>query len=486
MAFEAAKALYQQIIGHFPHELTRGQEVALKKICIYLSPDHQNEDLFILKGYAGTGKTSLVAALVKGLKTGKFKVVLMAPTGRAAKVLSSYAGHTASTIHRKIYKSITGSEGLNSFVLQQNQHSNTLFIVDEASLIGTSGNEEELFSKNNLLEDLLIYIANGENCKLLLCGDVAQLPPVGMSYSPALEPDYFKTYFHCQAATAELTEVVRQDRDSGILLNATNIRKQLTDEANNAFTKLEPRFQTGPFKDVLSINGNDLSDELFDAFRKHHEEGVMIICRSNKRSNAFNKEVRARIKYFEENICAGDRLMVVKNNYFWTAENKIGDFIANGDIIEVLRVKNNDINKFGHRFAEINARFTDLPGQPEMTVKVMLDVLESEQASLSSIQNKQLFYAAMEELVNVKNKRDKIQRVKKNPYVNALQVKYAYAITCHKAQGGQWPAVFVDQGYLTDDMMNADYLRWLYTALTRAQEKVYLVNFHPRFFEEQE
>lgn len=448
------------------------------KLSVFLSISWKKANaLFLLKGYAGTGKTTVVKALVNVLPAIGKRTVLMAPTGRAAKVMAGYTGKQAHTIHRKIYLAWTNKEGQIELKLQKNLHRHTLFIVDEASMIQHAMPAEgQLFSTRNLLDDLFTYVQSGENCRLLFIGDAAQLPPVGLDYSPALDVSFLKSSYHLEIDTFELIEVVRQSQESGILVNATQIREKLS------LPEIRfPLFHLDPYPDVFRIDGSDLEEALNQAYAGSARENNVVICRSNKRANLFNREIRRRILFLEGEITAGDYLMVVKNNYFWLPLESSAGFIANGDIVEVLRIRKIE-EVYGFRFADITIRFIDYPEEPELDVKILLDTLNSESAALPQPENNRLFQTIMEDYAHLRSRREKVEHVKLDPYFNALQVKFAYALTCHKTQGGQWDTVFIDQGYLTDQMINREYLRWLYTAITRATKKMFLVNFQERFF----
>jgi len=466
------------LLHEFPHATTPGQEQLMGELSVFLSISWKKANaLFLLKGYAGTGKTTVVKALVNVLPAIGKRTVLMAPTGRAAKVMAGYTGKQAHTIHRKIYLAWTNKEGQIELKLQKNLHRHTLFIVDEASMIQHAMPAEgQLFSTRNLLDDLFTYVQSGENCRLLFIGDAAQLPPVGLDYSPALDVAFLKSSYHLEIDTFELMEVVRQSQESGILVNATQIREKLS------FPEIRfPLFHLNPYPDVLRIDGSELEEALNQAYTGSARENNVVICRSNKRANLFNREIRRRILFLEGEITAGDYLMVVKNNYFWLPLESSAGFIANGDIVEVLRIgKIEEI--YGFRFADITIRFIDYPEEPELDVKILLDTLNSESAALPQPDNNRLFQTIMEDYAHLRSRRERVDHVKLDPYFNALQVKFAYALTCHKTQGGQWDTVFIDQGYLTDQMINREYLRWLYTAITRATKKMFLVNFQERFF----
>jgi exodeoxyribonuclease-5 len=465
------------LLGSFPYEPTAGQRDLLDRLSVFLTVSWQSpEAVFILRGYAGTGKTTVVRSLVEVLPKMNRRTVLMAPTGRAAKVLSSYTRRPANTIHRKIYFAWTNKEGRIELRLQQNKHKNTLFIVDEASMIQHGSGDGQLFSARDLLEDLLTYVRSGENCRMLLLGDAAQLPPVGAATSPALDLEYLKHTFHIRIETMELREVVRQSMRSGALYNATLVRNQVV------AGKMEfPFFDLTHHTDVIRLRGSDLEDALNTAFASSARENSVVICRSNKRANLFNREIRKRVLYLDNEIAAGEYLMVVKNNYFWLPQDSAAGFIANGDIVELTRIRKIE-ELYGFRFADVTVRFVDYPDEKETDVTILLDTLTSEAAALTQPENNRLFQAVMEDYHHLTSRRARVEKVKIDPYFNALQVKYAYALTCHKTQGGQWDTVFVDQGYLNDKILNPEYLRWLYTAVTRTTKRLFLVNFEERFF----
>jgi exodeoxyribonuclease V len=432
-------------------------------------------EILIVKGYAGTGKTTILGALVKTLLILRAGVVLLAPTGRAAKVLSSYCSHGAYTIHKKIYRQRSSADGTGRFVVDRNLHKNTLFIVDEASMIANQSSDADIFGSGRLLDDLVGYVDNGQNCKLILAGDTAQLPPVGLDISPALDLEFVKG-FGFRTTEVFLNEVLRQAEGSGILFNASGIRHSIGD----SYRGLPHIFIEG-FDDVERVNGNDVVEKITESYDKSGVDGTIVVTRSNKKANLFNRGIRNSILGREEEVTPGDLLMVVKNNYFWLPENEIASFIANGDIVEVVRLKRYS-NLYGFRFADAVVRFIDYRDM-EIDVKLLLDTVYSETAALSSEQNRNLFSSVMEDYAEIANKRKRYEMLKANPWFNALQVKFAYAVTCHKAQGGQWRNVFIDQGYITDEMISPEYLRWLYTAFTRSTERLYLVNFSDRFFE---
>lgn len=434
-------------------------------------------ETFLLKGFAGTGKTTIVGSLVKNLGKIKKRSVLLAPTGRAAKVISNYSSKQAFTIHKKIYfpKSEKGSV---SFTLQKNKHRDTIFIVDEASMIPDINVDSKIFANGSLLDDLMQYVYSGHNCKMLLIGDSAQLPPVHLDISPALDPQLLERQYSRDLTTLELDEVVRQQKDSGILENATRIRNRLDDELYEAF-----RFSINNFVDIIRpTDGQEIMDAINDSYSDLGNEETVIIVRSNKRANLYNQSIRERILFQESELSAGDYLMVVKNNYFWVDISSEAGFIANGDIAEVLEIfAFKDL--YGFRFAEVKIRMVDYPNMKPLETVLLLDTLTSESPSLTYDESNRLYQEVMQDYSHEKSKYKKFLAVKNNKYFNALQVKFSYAITCHKSQGGQWNTVFVEQPYLPNGV-DREYLRWLYTAVTRAREKLYLIGFKEEFFEE--
>ncbi|MDR3246211.1 MAG: AAA family ATPase [Prevotellaceae bacterium] len=431
----------------------------------------QKSHIFLLKGYAGTGKTSVVAALVQSLREVKIYTVLMAPTGRAAKVLSSYAKTTAFTIHKKIYRQKSIDEQ-SKFALAPNLHKNTIFIVDEASMISGNSYEQSVFGSGDLLEDMMNYICSGERCKVIIVGDSAQLPPVGFSLSPALDIDRLGHYGDC--SSVELKEVVRQTDKSGILVNATAVRKQI--EANDV---RYPKFQTD-FPDIEQITGTDLIEALSDAYSKYGNEETIVICRSNKKANKYNEGIRNRVFFMEDEIVSGDRIMVVKNNYQSSKDIDEIDFIANGDMATIRRIRKYQ-ERYGLHFADMVLEFSDY-NNLEVESKAILDTLSIESASLPAEVNKELFYSLAEDYSFITNKRQRYKAIKEDAFFNALQIKFAYAVTCHKSQGGQWECVFLDCPYFADNDLTFEDLRWFYTAITRASKKLFLVNFDKRYF----
>ena len=429
----------------------------------------------LLRGYAGTGKTSLVSALIQTLPQLGVSSVLLAPTGRAAKVLSGYSGRQAFTIHKKIYMTATDASGVVRTVRAVNKYSRTLFIVDEASMIGV----EHVGNGHSLLEDLVDYVYDGNHCRLMLIGDTAQLPPVGQSESPALDERYLSSAFALNVTPHELTEVVRQQSLSGILSNATALRGQIADMSDADEVSL-PLFSVAD--DVVNLAGSDLMETLYREYGDRRQEEVVIVTRSNKRANLFNQGVRNSVLFREQEVNAGDYLMVVKNNYFWLDGDSSIGFIANGDIVEVLGVRNVQ-ELYGFRFADATLRFVDYPDEQERDCKLLLSTLYSESPSLTADEQEQLYSAVMEDYADLPHKADRMRELRQNPFYNALQVKFSYALTCHKTQGGQWNTVIIDQGFLPPDQpLGRDYLRWLYTAFTRATGRVYLLGFDERFF----
>ena len=467
--------LYGKLVQSFGFEPTDGQSLVMYHLSAFLLSQKENPT-YILKGYAGTGKTSLVKTLVRTLPYIGMKYVLMAPTGRAAKVLSSYTGRDASTIHRRIYQTKTLPDGSFRITRAENKYKNALFIVDEASMIG----EQKEFGGTSLLDDLLSYVFSGDNCRLLLIGDTAQLPPVESQQSPALNCEYLKSEFPITAATFELTEVKRQALESGILYNATDIRQLLS---QNLYEYELPLFHLQGFDDIQKIEPETFEEMLHNAFSNSSDNEAVIVCKSNKRANMFNQAIRGRILNIEGEIATGDKLMIVKNNYFWTEGNDVMSFIANGDMAEIRKIKHFE-EMYGFRFADVELSFTDYQDQPNIEAKILLDTLYSNSPSLTEEENKKLFSAIEEDYMDIPNRRERYKEMKKNPWFNALQVKFAYALTCHKTQGGQWSTVFIDSSLNQKETLEVEDLRWLYTALTRAQERVYFVNFKEAFFAE--
>lgn len=446
---------------------TSNQKVALTQLDSFLK---SNENVLILKGFAGTGKTTIVAALVSFLEATKREYFLLAPTGKAAKVMSIYSHRFATTIHKKIYRQ-QNIPGTYNFVLGTNVSRGGVFIVDEASMIGF-GNE---FNTNGLLYDLFEYLYNGESCQLIFVGDTAQLPPIGEIESPALNPSAIKREFVETCNLVELTEVVRQAKDSGILVNATKIRELIENQEVGY-----PKFELN-VPEIKLINGGELQECIEQAYYNFGEENTVILTRSNKYANSYNQQIRNRIFDYDTEITGGEKLMVVKNNYFFTKEYEKLGFIANGDTLEIKKVLH-EVELYGFKFMDVVARLKDYDADPEIEIKIILESLHSLGPALTKEQNNELIQNITLDYPEEPSRRKKWQLIKENPYFNAVQVKYAYAITGHKAQGGQWDCVFVDQSFFIEDMLNIDYLRWLYTCFTRAKKQLYLVNFKPEFF----
>lgn len=467
---------YSLIKQQFPFEPTLKQNIVLNQLSEFIF-DKQPNALYLLKGYAGTGKTTIVGTIVTNLWKAKKSAVLMAPTGRAAKVISNYSGKEAFTIHKKIYFPKKEKNGGVKFILQPNKHKNTLFIVDEASMIPDTPGESKLFENGSLLDDLMQYVYSGHQCKLLLIGDTAQLPPVKLDLSPALNENTLSLNYNKQVTKMELDEVVRQEMDSGILANATVLREALLNTFHDSF-----KFDLSDFKDMVRLtDGQEVMDAINDAYSTLGNEETTIIVRSNKRANLYNKNIRDRILFNENELTPGDYIMVVKNNYFWIKPTTEAGFIANGDIIEVLEIFN-IIDLYGFRFAEVKVRMVDYPKMQPFETVLLLDTIESESPSLSYDDSNRLYQEVMKDYESESSNYRKFLKIKSNKYFNALQVKFSYAITCHKSQGGQWHTVFVEQPYLPNGI-DKEYLRWLYTAITRAKEKLYLIGFKDDFFE---
>ncbi len=478
-----AVQLVELISSRFPMRPTAQQDEALRRLADFIIDQGTTQSsCFVLKGYAGTGKTTIISALVAALPALRMRSVLLAPTGRAAKVMSSYAKKKALTIHKKIYRKKVALSPDMVFSLADNPHTDTLFIVDEASMIS---NERHTFNGRSLLEDLIQYVAHGERCRLLFVGDTAQLPPVGLLQSPALDAPGLLRRFGLHSAVYELTDVVRQEQDAGILLNATAIRHQIQTalERNDEHEPLPfPKFTVKGYPDIYRMTGEHLIEGLHYAYDKYGMENTIVICRSNKNANLYNQHIRNRILFREEELTGGDYIMVVRNNYFWlAAESERTGFIANGDMAQVRRVRNVH-EQYGFRFADVSLEFMDSEEPEPVDCRVLLDTLHSDSANLPQGDQQRLFEAIMADYADIADKNERLAALKADPYYNALQIKFAMAITCHKAQGGQWRAVFVDQGYLTDELLDVEFLRWLYTACTRAIDELFLVNFHQKFF----
>ena len=468
-------AFYKLLLKDFPFTPTQKQDILLQQLSDFIL-EPKNNSIYILKGFAGTGKTTVIGTIVKNLWKIKMSSVQLAPTGRAAKVISNYSDKPAHTIHRKIYYPKKERGGGVSFTLQRNKHRNTIFIVDEASMISDNAAESKLFENGSLLDDLMSYVYSGHKCKLLLIGDQAQLPPVKMDLSPALDARNLQMQFDKTVKSIELDEVMRQAETSGILKNATRIREFLNDELYEDF-----KFDLSGQDDVVRlIDGHEIMDALGDSYREYGNEGTAIIVRSNKRANLYNQQIRSRILFKEEEVSAGDYFMVVKNNYFWLDTKSEAGFIANGDIIEILEIFSIK-ELYGFRFAEVKIQMTDYPNLAPFETVLLLDTLTSETPSLSYEEGNTLYQEVMKDYADETSKYKKFMKVKNNKFFNALQVKFSYAITCHKSQGGQWETIMVEQPYLPNGM-DKDYLRWLYTAVTRARKKLYLIGFKDDMF----
>jgi len=460
--------IVEQIKSNFHHIPTDDQEYALQNLALFLK-DSNTQSAFILRGYAGTGKTTLISALVQTMDALKQKSVLMAPTGRAAKVLSLYSGHPAFTIHKRIYRQKKFTGELDNFQLNSNLATHTLFIVDEASMISNTFGGS-MFGSGKLLDDLLEFVYSGEGCRLLLMGDTAQLPPVGEEMGVALSNSVLSCY-GLKVYESDLKQVVRQLDKSGILYNATSLRRAI--DADNCLAY--PKLKANPFKDVIPVTGGDLIESISDCYSASGQDQTVVITRSNKRAHVYNMGIRNTILYYEDELCPGDALMVAKNNYYWMQGNSDVEFIANGDQCEVKRV-HNERKLYGFRFADATLCFHDY-NDVEVDATILLDTLHAESPALTESQSKKLYENIMEEYADISSKAKRLKELRENPYYNALQIKYGYAVTCHKAQGGQWKNVFLDQGYVDDKNISPDFYHWLYTAFTRATEKLYLVNF---------
>jgi ATP-dependent exoDNAse (exonuclease V) alpha subunit len=465
---------YSILLQNFPFNPTVKQDIFLQQIAQFLT-NNNNEEIFVLKGYAGTGKTTVISTIVNNLIAINLKYVLLAPTGRAAKVIANYSQKPAFTIHKKIYFPKKSSGGGVSFTMQQNKHKNTIFIVDEASMISDTSSDSKLYENGSLLDDLISYIYSGTNCKMILLGDTAQLPPVNLDVSPALETETLAMHYDKTVHSIELDEVMRQEENSGILYNATDLRELLKSHFIDDF-----QFQLKGFKDIVRLtDGYDIQDAINQAYSNYSIEDTAFIVRSNKRANQYNQQIRSKILDKESELSTGDYLMVVKNNYFWLKEKDEAGFIANGDIIEVLEIFSiKELYTF--KFANVKIRMVDYPNQKPFETVLLLDTITSESPSLTYDESNRLYQEVMKDYEG-ETKYKMFQKVKENEYFNALQVKFSYAITCHKSQGGQWNTVFVEQPYLPDGI-DRDYIRWLYTAITRAKDKLYLIGFKDENF----
>jgi ATP-dependent exoDNAse (exonuclease V) alpha subunit len=469
-----SSAFYATLRNNFPFNPTIKQNVFFQQIAEFIT-NNDNNEIFVLKGFAGTGKTTLISTIVNNLPEINKKYVLLAPTGRAAKVIANYSNKPAFTIHKKIYFPKKGSGGGVSFTLQQNKHKNTLFIVDEASMISDVNSESKLYENGSLLDDLISYIYSGTNCKMLLLGDTAQLPPVNLDISPALDIDSLGLHYNKEIKHIELDEVMRQEENSGILNNATELRAILNESYFDSF-----KFNLKGFKDIIRLtDGFDIQDAIHSAYGNYSIEDTAFIVRSNKRANQYNQQIRSKILDKENELSTGDFLMVVKNNYFWLKETDEAGFIANGDIIEVLEIFSIQ-ELYGFQFAKVKIRMIDYPNQIPFETVLLMNTLTSESPSLTYDESNRLYQEVMKDYEG-ETKYKKFQKVKENTYFNALQVKFSYSITCHKSQGGQWNTVFIEKPYLPDGI-DRDYIRWLYTALTRAKNQLYLIGFKDEDF----
>ena len=469
MLIDEFKYRIREAMGMVP---TAEQENAIDVFSLFMT-DRDDHVVMILRGSAGTGKTTLAGAIVRAMNVLKQKMILLAPTGRAAKVFALNAGHSAYTIHRRIYRQKSAGD-ISSFNLNFNNNRDTLFMIDEASMIANQGYGESAFGSGCLLDDLMQFVYNGANCRMVLVGDKAQLPPVGEDESPALMSDVLRAY-GMKVYECDLNQVLRQSEDSGILWNATRIRTLIDDW-------VLPKIRFQGFADIVRVPGDELIESLATSYSRVGMDETMVITRSNKRANIYNQGIRNTVLDREDELCRGDQLMIVKNNYYWSEQSKEISFLANGDIAVVQRVRNVQ-ELFGFRFADVTMTLPDYDSY-ELTATVILDSLTTESPALSREQQEQLYNAVMEDYADIPLKADRIKQLKKDKYFNALQIKFAYAVTCHKAQGGQWAHVYIDQGYMTDDMLTPDYIHWLYTAFTRATEKLFLVNWPTTQIEE--
>lgn len=476
LLFMSASLFYSVLRKYFPFTPTVKQDVFFSKISEFITNSNKNE-LFVLKGYAGTGKTTVISTIVNNLVAVQKKYVLLAPTGRAAKVIANYSNKPAYTIHKKIYFPKKAKGGGVSFTMQTNKHTNTIFIVDESSMISDVDSDSKMYANGSLLDDLISYVYSGSNCKMILLGDTAQLPPVHLDISPALDTDTLALHYDKEIIAIELDEVMRQEENSGILYNATQLRELLQDSFLTEF-----RFRCKGFKDVIRLtDGYDIQDAIHQSYSNFSIEDTTFIVRSNKRANQYNQQIRTKILGRESELAAGDLLMVVKNNYFWLKDSDEAGFIANGDIIEVLEIRTIK-ELYGFQFAVVKIRMVDYPNQRPFETILLLDTIHSESPSLTYEESNRLYQEVMKDYENETAAYKKFLKVKENEYFNALQVKFSYAITCHKSQGGQWNTVFVEQPYLPNGI-DKDYVRWLYTAITRAKDKLYLIGFKDEFFE---
>lgn len=479
--------LFNLLMANFGFTPTEGQATVMSHLSAFIL-SQKERPVYLLKGYAGTGKTTLVSTLVMTLPQIGMQYQLLAPTGRAAKVMCKYTGKTASTLHRKLYRFQPVANGELRMTRAENKAKNTIFIVDECSMISDQGDG---FSwSRSVLDDLIEFVFSGCNCKLLLIGDTAQLPPVGMDISPAMDFDFLRNSFSLTIATYEMKEVMRQALDSGILHNATNLRNMMSEfkiyDSANGYQL--PLLDIDNIKDIEKIDPMTFEELLWQSFGdKRSNNDAVVVCRSNKRANMFNQAIRSRVLQEEGELSAGEKLMVVKNNYFWSDKPSSSSqqpisFIANGDMIEIMKI-NKIEEMYGFHFADVEIQMLDYEEMPTLSVKMLMETLHSDSPALTPDEAKRLYQAVEEDYMDIPRAADRRKMMKSNPYFNALQVKYGYALTCHKTQGGQWNNVFVEAPYLPDEttIELAD-MRWLYTALTRASKNVYLVNFKDEWF----
>ncbi|MGB5172521.1 ATP-dependent DNA helicase [Eudoraea sp.] len=475
MKLPTTSAFYKILRTSFAHIPTEKQDTTLLRIAEFVLSKN-TDTIFLLKGFAGTGKTTIIGTIVSNLWKTTLKAVLLAPTGRAAKVMSNYSKTDAFTIHRKIYFPKKEKGGGIKFVLAPNKHRNTLFIVDEASMIPDAPSESKLFGNGSLLDDLIMYVYSGFNCRLMLIGDTAQLPPVHLQISPALDEHKLSANYNKEVVFLELDEVVRQAENSGILVNATQLRTDLS-----AYVIPQFKFDVAPFKDIVRlVDGYEIQEAIENAYHQYSKEETVFIVRSNKRANLYNESIRNKILFLENELSPGDYMMVVKNNYFWLKPNSEAGFIANGDIIEILEIYGLK-ELYGFKFAEVKIKMVDYPNQKPFETVLLLDTIRADSPSLPYAESNRLYQEVLQDYAHESSKYKKFLGVKNNKYFNALQVKFSYAITAHKSQGGQWETVFVEQPYLPNGI-DKDYLRWLYTAITRAKTQLYLVGFKSDFF----
>ena len=473
-----AEKFQKLIINRFPFTPTEDQHKLIRGISKFIFSDDKDE-ILLLKGYAGTGKTTVISTVVNLLWHAKKKSVLLAPTGRAAKVIASYSKKKAFTIHRRIYKPKPSTDFGVQFVRQNNTSADTIFIVDEASMIPDTLTDGKLFTGGSLLDDFMEFVDGGQRCKVIFIGDEAQLPPVHLEISPALDYNNLSMRYNKTVLEYQLREVLRQDADSGILKNATTLRYNQENRLFDSF-----KFNLESQTEVIRLtDGYDIESAISDSYSNAGIEDTTIIVRSNKRANLYNQQIRNRIRMLENEVSTGDILMVVKNNYFWLDPTSAPGFIANGDTVEVLRILSIK-ELYGFRFAEVEVQLVDYPNEDSFETVIMLDTLTIDGPSLPYEESNKLYHEVNKDYEDEKSKAKRYKKVKENPFFNALQVKFAYAVTCHKSQGGQWSNVFVEQAWLPTGEIDMEYLRWLYTAITRAKNKLYLIGFKDDYFEE--